>query len=135
MVAVLADVEQLVVDYLLVVDDVTDLVGDNIGPGLPASPTWPWLTLTRVGGVPSLPGWLDNPRVEISAWGATKEQARDVAAAAEAAMVAITGTHTLGVVTGAFETGDGLRWNPEEATNRARYQFDVDLYVYPAVTP
>lgn len=132
----LPDAEKLVVDYLLDVDGVTDLVGANIGPALPKEPTWPWLTLSRVGGVASLPGYLDNPRIEFLAWGATKGSARAVAGAVAAAMVAVIGTHDLGVVTAAFDAGDGLKWDPDEVTNQPRYRFEVDLYIHhPAVTP
>lgn len=129
------DSEKLVIDYLLAVDDVTDLVGTNIGPALPEQPAWPWLTVSRVGGTPSLPGYLDNPRLEFTSWAATKGAARAAAGAARAAMVAITGSHDLGVVTGAFETGDGLRWDPDDVANIPRYRFEFDLYIHPAVTP
>lgn len=135
MTLVLADAEKLARDYLVTVPGVTALLGTNISTALPPDPPYPYLTLSRVGGVPSLSGYLDNPRLEFSSWADTKGAARAVAGAVEAAMVSITGAHPLGVVTGAFESGDGLRWDPDEATNTPRYRFTFDLYVYPAVTP
>lgn len=132
----LADAEQLVIDYLIGVAGVTDIIDpDNIGPRLPKDPVWPCLVISRVGGIPSLGGYLDNPHLELIAWGATKGQARAAAGAAQTALVAITGFHDLGLVTGVFETGDGFRWDPDEATGQPRYRFEVALYIRPTVTP
>lgn len=131
----LPDAEKLVRDYLVTVPAVTALAGPRVSTALPKEPPYPYLTLTRVGGVPSLPGYLDNPRIEFFSWADTKAVARALADAAAEAMVAIPGTHPLGVVTGAIETGDGLRWDPDEATNTPRYRFEVQLYVYPVAGP
>lgn len=135
MTLVLADAEKLVRDYLVTVTGVTALVDTRVSAALPPEPTWPYLTLSRVGGVPSLPGYLDNPHIEFYAWAETKGAARALAAAVGAAMTAITGSHTLGTVTGAFDTGDGLRWDPDEATNCPRYSFTWQLFIFPAAAP
>lgn len=136
-VRVLPDAERIVAAYLRAHLDVAAAAGTHVGTALPdgEAPVWPWITVVRVGGVPSLAGYLDAPRVEITVWASTKGGAQGLARIIEAAMDEIPGAHPLGVVTEVDQTGVGLRWNPDEVTDTPRYQMIYDLYVHPPVAP
>lgn len=108
-----------------------DLPG-GVSTELPAEPTYPWLTVRRVGGVPSIANYLDVARLEISAWASTKGAAHALARTAEAAVLTFPGIRGDAVVTGVIEVGEGLRWNPDEESDVPRYQFVVEVYAHPA---
>lgn len=126
------DAERLVADHLRAASAVTAIVGSRVSTELPPQPTFPAVTLTRTGGVPSVPGYLDGPRLELAAWGTTKAQAQTLARAVEAAMLALVGTHTLGVVTLVIESGEGLRWDPDDTfdPDQPRYHMIFDVYLH-----
>lgn len=108
-----------------------DLPG-GVSTELPEEPVLPWLTVTRVGGVPSIANYLDAARLEITAWAATKGGALALARAAEAAVLALPGPRTGAVVTGVVQVGEGFRWNPDEESDVPRYTFVVECYLHPA---
>lgn len=107
-----------------------DLAG-GVSTDLPPETTYPWLTVRRIGGVPSIANYLDVARLEISAWAETKADALDLGRAAEAVILTIPGVRDGAVVTGVVETGEGLRSNTDEETDIARYTFVVELYLHP----
>ncbi len=127
----LPDAERLVAGYLRARPAVTALVGARVSTELPATPVFPAVTLTRVGGLPGVAGYLDRPRIELSCWAATKAAAHALARIVEDAMLAIVGAHAIGTVTGIIEDGLGLQWNPDPDTDQPRYQFLVELYTHP----
>lgn len=129
---VLPDAERLVGSYLRGHADVVALAGTRVTTELPATPVYPAVTLTRVGGVPSIANYLDVARLEFSCWAATKAAALALARTVEAAMLTLPGTHALGVVTGVVQVGEGFRWNPDEETDVPRYSFVVECYLHPA---
>lgn len=126
----LPDAELLVTGYLRAHTDVAALVGTRVSTELPPEPVFPCVTLTRVGGVPSLPNYLDGPRIEIVCWGVTKGSAHLVARTVEGAMLQIPGTHPLGTVTGVVGDGLGLRWAPDEPDAQPRYRLLFELYIH-----
>lgn len=128
---VLPFVEQLVIDYLLAVDEVTDLVGENIGTQLPGDKRLPFVRIERVGGSEVVREHLDAPRIQVSAYAATQPTAWQVAATVRGALlVADQATHELGVVTGVVGVL-GPIWIPDPPTSRPRYLLDVLVYVHP----
>jgi hypothetical protein len=125
---VLPDAELIVTTFLRAH---ADLPG-GVSTELPKEPTWPWLTVARVGGVPSIANYLDVARLEISSWAATKAAALALARGAEAAVLSLPGPQVGAVVTGVTQVGEGLQWNPDQETDVPRYQFVIELYLYPA---
>lgn len=128
---VLPDAEQLAVDWLKAHTDIDALVGNKIFTALPKDPTYPCLVIRRLGGVPAIREHLDRARLQIDAWGRTKYEARQAAAAAQAALHEMPpATHTQGVVT-AVEDDLGLTWSPDPVTDRPRYIVGVLVYLHP----
>jgi hypothetical protein len=124
----LPDVELIVTTYLRAHPDLPG----GVSTELPGEPTYPWLTVARVGGVPSIANYLDVARLEISSWASTKGAALALGRGAEAAVLAIPAAQAGAVVTGVIQVGEGLHWNPDEETDVPRYQFVVEFYVHPA---
>jgi hypothetical protein len=92
---------------------------------VPANPTYPLLVAERAGGSPSVRRALDKAIIRVTSWGGTKAQARDNAEAARRALLELEGVHP---VTG-VEDAQGLTWQPDIDTNRARYVFAMAVYV------
>jgi hypothetical protein len=130
-VRLLPDAERLVTTFLRAQPDVAALASTRVTTELPKAPIYPAVTISRVGGVPTLPGYLDVARLEVSAWATTKAAAHTLARTVEAALLAVPGAHALGTVTDARQEDIGLRWNPDEESNVPRYQFIVELYIHP----
>lgn len=127
-----ADAELLVITYLRAHSDVqAALGGQYVSSALPAEPSWPWVTVQRIGGAGFGPrGWLDVARLQVDAWADTKQNARSAAANILAALWDLPGVHTEGVVTG-VEQDLGFRWEPDPETNQPRYLFGVAVYLHP----
>lgn len=128
------DVEALVATFLRTQADLVAL-GVGVGTALPAAPTFPFLTITRVGGAPHFPRWVDPARLQFDAWGADKASARLVAATAQVAMQTLSGlTTSLGTVTGVVEDS-GLLWLPDRLVTpaRPRYLFTNIVVTHPRV--
>lgn len=130
-VRMLPDAERLVADYLRGHADVAALVTTRVSTELPPQPVYPLVTLSRIGGVPAIPNYLDNPRIEIYCWATGRQAARTLAATVQAAMFQIVGVRPLGTVTGAVEDGLGPRWDPDTRTNVPRYTLLFELYIHP----
>lgn len=81
------DIEGAIRTHLRADAGVSALVGQRVHFGVPTSPTWPLVTIRRVGGGDD-PGEapVDLPLVQIDCWGAerNKSQARAVADAVRA---------------------------------------------------
>lgn len=122
----LPDAELVVANFLRAHPDLPG----GVSTELPPQPSYPWLTVQRVGGIPSVANYLDVARLEITAWASTKDAAHGLARAAEAAALTLPGTRDGTVVTGVVQVGEGLRWNPDEETDRARYTFIIECYLH-----
>lgn len=103
----------------------TDLVGWTAGQQR--------LVIARLGGVPSLPYRIDNPRLDIGAWAETKAAAHDLAQLARSVLHDLpNGDHTdLGAVVAHVRDEVGLQWLPDPDTNTPRYIFVLSLTVRP----
>ena len=133
-VAVLPDVEKLVIDWLLATPQVANLVGgDRIYSALPKEPEWPAIRVVRFGGLrPQRLHWLDQASMQIDVWGGPKATARLVAATVDACLsTSLVGSHDLGVVT-AVECS-GPRWEPDAsyAPARPRYVVEASIWFHP----
>ncbi len=106
---------------------------------IPRTPTFPLVTLSRIGGIPAERHRLDFANLQIDVWGTSKTEARDIAAEARAALYGMEGqSYALNdgwpddaVVTGVADTL-GLTWLPDPETARDRYLFGVGLYLHAA---
>jgi hypothetical protein len=136
---VMADVERMVIQYLLTVDEVTDLVGEEIGSR--KDKPYPRLTVTRVGGSPGpIPAHLDAARIQVEAWapkpsdGGGKSSANEIARVAQAAMYdMVNASHEDGVVTD-VECASGPLWVPDPITALPRYILDFIVRVHPVAS-
>lgn len=129
----LPDAELVVTTFLRAQTDVAALVGTRVTTALPPQPTWPAVTVNRIGGVPTLPGYLDLATLRLECWGTTKQQAETVARTVEAAMLTLPGVHATATVTDARQEGEGLRWDPDTTfePDRPRYVMTYDVYLHP----
>lgn len=137
--AELLDIEAFLVARLKADTGALDtLVGQKIATDLP--PSFPAhgearLQLFRIGGPPDPgdgPGHLDRPSVQLNAYGASREQAFDVAKAALAAVLALEGTTADGVVVTRAFRNLGPTWSPDPPTGAARFLLGVVLHVHAA---
>jgi hypothetical protein len=127
---VAADVELIAVNFLRGRAEITALVGSRVYTEVPAEPTFPLLTVQRIGGLVDWPGWLDTARLQVDAWAATKYAARTLAATALAVLLEMPGIYAQGVIT--HVTQDlGLTWSPDETTDRPRYVLGVAVTTHP----
>lgn len=110
---VLPDAELVAIDYLLAQPEIATLVGARISNTSPSSPTYPYLTVERVGGRRQIRVRLDNARLQVGAWGATRTEASLLARTAEAALIRMKGyVHDTGVV-GLVDSEMGPSWMPD----------------------
>jgi len=97
---------------------------------IPANPTYPLMTVKRVGGIPRDKRMLDRANIQIDVWGDSKSQCRDLADQARRVLMSLEGTTSSdfnGVIT-CVEDSLGLFWLPDQETKRDRYIFSVVLY-------
>lgn len=130
----MVDAERLLVAWLKAQPEVAALVAGRVATELPPSPTWPFLRLERLGGLPLPLGQaihVDRARVQLEAWGTTKAQAHTLAATVQAVLhERLPGRHELGTVT-AVRPDLGLVWSPDPENGRARYVLAVLVFTHP----
>lgn len=98
---------------------------------VPTNPTYPLVTVQRIGGVPSVREYLDTANIQIDVWGGTKSEARDIAARARVVLLGLAGSLVSSPVAAwisAVEDALGLSWQPDPVTGRDRYIFAVLVY-------
>lgn len=98
---------------------------------IPADPTYPLITLVRIGGRPPIRGWLDRARIQVDAYALDKATARLVAATCQQALHAAEHTVTEHGLLGAVETLSGPRWLPDPTTRHPRYLLDLQIDTHP----
>lgn len=133
-VRLLPDCEALVRDLLTADATLTGLVAGRVSTELPASPTWPLITLMLVTGTEVVREHLDEQVVQLSAWGdgpSGKGTAATVIRTARAVVLAAAGMSVArGVITDS-RTVQPPRWLPDPETDRPRYVCDMALRVHP----
>lgn len=124
------DIEPLVINAMLDDAAIIAIVGDRVYRDLPPNPRPPLLLVSRVGGLTDFLGHLDGAILQFEAWARDRDTAHDLAAAVLSAALALRGTYTEGVVTGAFPF-TGLGYLPDPPTSTPRYIFRLQLYCHP----
>ena len=125
----LVDVEALAVDHLRAHASVAALVGTRVATELPASPTWPFLTVSLVGGIEKLANHLDEQYLDVMAWADSKTSANLLIRTARAALIeARTTSHARGVVTD-VRTSSTPRWMPDDAVDPPRPRYHASFAV------
>jgi hypothetical protein len=91
------------------------------------------VVITRIGGVPTLPMRLDNPRLDVNCYAEDKGAAHDLAQLARVELHELpSGDHTaLSAVVSHVYDDTGLQWLPDPGTQAARYLFGVRLAIHP----
>lgn len=128
----LPDVELITTSFLREHEAVTDVEAD-VSTELPNPIRFPYITLQRMGGIPVEPIWLDEAHVQVSCWGATRQQAADLAARCRAALFDMRGYRDdAGYVTGVSDL-TGLMWVPDTSQDPTvnRFVFGVAIYTHP----
>lgn len=130
----LVDAERLLSAWLRDQDEITALVADRVYTAIPASPTWPLVRLTRIGGAPvfSRPLHLDRALIQFDVFGGPKVIAWEIAETCRAALSDLPNEPTgLGVITGiqflSFLYVPDTTYTPA----RPRYVFDAAVYTHP----
>ena len=113
-----------------------NVAGGRVYSSVPARPTYPLVTVKRLGGLPAVERRLDRARIQIDAWGNNNAEAFDIAEAArlaahEAEATAFGEFH--GFITG-VEDELGMTFLPDPETNKDRYVFAVAVYATSYVT-
>lgn len=117
----------------------------NVYSSIPRSPTWPLITVKRIGGTPAEKHHLDRAIIQIDIWGGAsgddgtvnKGSIHDLAQSARVSIHEMEGSSTQigsgddfhGYVT-AVEDISGLFWLPDPTTGRDRYTFTVAVFLH-----
>lgn len=129
---VLPDVPKLARDWLLTQSDLTSLVGQRISTRSPSTVVYPYVTLQRIGGIPSVSCRLDSARIQVDCWGDTEGSASRVARVTRAVLHLMRGYTAFGGVCTGVEDVSGLAWIPD--TQRTpptpRFVFSVLIHAH-----
>lgn len=128
-----ADAEALVSEELRDAN-IPDLAR-RVYSSVPASPTYPLVTVQRLGGIPPERRYLDAAYLQVEAWGNSKSQAHDIAADARVILLELEDRQLPEAVCTAARDALGLTWMPDPETHRDRYVFAVRLYLRPTYAP
>jgi hypothetical protein len=112
---VLPDAELAIIEYLRSRTEVTSLVpSDRITTTRPPKPTYPLVTVMRIGGTATAWQQIDEPALQIDVIGGSRYQCQQIARTIRACILAIRNdTVTEGVlVSGTEEVGP--QWLPDQ---------------------
>jgi hypothetical protein len=134
-VRLLPDIEAICVAYLATHADVVALCDDRVYTEIPEAPTYPFVTVRRIAGLPRpRPRWIDQAQLQIDAWGDddaySREDTRDLCETVVAALHELPGITDLGVVT-AVEDILGPRSLPDPETSFPRFEAEVLVTAHP----
>lgn len=108
----------------------------GVHSSVPNTPTFPLITYSRLGGIPTVERKLDRARIQVETWGNNKSEARDLADLARLTLHKAQGTAVptfAGFITG-VEDELGLIFLPDPPTGRDRYIFAVAVYAISTTT-
>jgi hypothetical protein len=129
----LPDAEAVVIEWLLSVEDVTDLIEDRISRDLPPTVVYPYVTVQRVGGRALARRHLDAPVLQFDIWGEVgqDEAVWEVCETVRQAMDDLQGKTVGGaVVGGVYEVIGPTRFTDPD-TGRPRRFFRVETRKHP----
>lgn len=118
------DIEAVVSGYLKGATD----AGNRVYTRIPASPQYPLITVSRLGGIPTVKHHQDAAQIQVSVWGNTKAEARDIATDARLALMTLEGATADDAFVHGVDDATGLTWLPDSETGRDRYLFGVFIY-------
>lgn len=120
------DVEATVVAHL----KAADVCQRRVSASVPSDPTWPLVTVQRVGGIVAVRRYLDRAAIQVDAWGDSKTEAYAAATAAYAALLDMEGQSfpATQVFVSSVDDELGFTWSPDPETSRARYLFRVAVH-------
>jgi len=105
---------------------------------IPSNPTYPLITIKRIGGIPAVIQRLDAAALQVEVWGNSKSEARDLADSARVELHEMEGKiystgsgYVADAVVTAVRDNLGLTWLPDDLTDRDRYLFGVRVYAHP----
>lgn len=135
-VVLLPDAEQIISTYLRSRDEVTDLVEQRVWTELPGlrenQEEWrfPCVRLVRIGGRPMLdrPLHIDQPRLQLDAWGGPKATARKVLETCRAVLADAHAAHHDGAVIAGVGFGP-FSYLPDQDFTPARPRYTTDATV------
>lgn len=128
----LPDIELIATSFLRTHQGIINLDA-GVSTELPNPIRLPYVTLQRVGGIPVESVWVDEAHIQVSCWGASKEQAFNLAATCRAALFDMQGHRDdAGYVSG-IEDLTGLMSMPDDSADPtlARYVFGLAVYTHP----
>lgn len=120
-----SDIEKLIVEWLRSHEAVSEKVGTRIYTEIPARPTYPLVTVKRIGGIPPVKGKLDQARLQIDIWAEKKYTAREVASVVQAALYDLEDELVLNQRVSSVSDDLGLTWLPDPESGQPRYLFGV----------
>lgn len=129
---VLPDAVVVVRSFLLSRPAVTALVSTRVHSQSSETPTYPYITVQRIGGGQS-DLRIDHASLQIDCWGATEASASLVARTTRAALLAAWNyVHSTGVLLATTEEL-GLSWQPDTVRTppQPRFVFGVAAHLHP----
>ena len=114
---VLPDAELALIEYLKARTEITSLIpAARITTALPPQPTYPCVTVTRMGGSPLVWQRIDEPDFQVEVWGGSRFECSTLARTVRACIMSIRNdTVSAGVLVSAGEQV-GMQWMPDDVT-------------------
>jgi len=108
------DAELAVIQYLRSRSEVTSLVpSSRITTAIPQEPTYPCVTVTRIGGGSTSWGQIDEPAIQVDVWGGSRYLCQQIARTVRACILALANdTVSEGTLASGFEEV-GPQWFPD----------------------
>jgi hypothetical protein len=121
-------------DWLLSVDEVTNLVDTRVSTHSPKAVTYPYVLLQRIGGMPIEARWFDSARIQVGCWGETEVVADELARTTFAALIAMRDYRHETAEVADVVSVLGIAWNPDTTRTppTPRFTFDVSVLLHPA---
>lgn len=127
--AALPDTELASVKYLRSVMAVALMVNGRVYTSVPANPTYPLVSLVRVGGTVRADATLDRATLQIECYGNSQYEANELSRKVIAALAGAAGWRGLGMTITTTDPVSGMLYLPDPETKQPRYVLDHDLYV------
>ena len=129
---VLPDVAKFARGYLLAQPELTSLVGQRVSTRSLATVVYPYVTLQRIGGVPSVRRRLDSARIQVDCWADTDGTASRVARVTRALLHRMEGYADALAVCTAVDDDLGIQWLPDVARTppTPRFLFGVVIHAH-----
>lgn len=114
---VLPDAELALIQYLKARTEITALIpAARITTALPPQPTYPCVTVTRMGGSALVWQRIDEPDFQVEVWGGSRFECNTLARTVRACIMSIRNdTVSAGVLVSAGEQV-GMQWMPDDVT-------------------